>query len=335
MPLQIASITVGRDVPVGTEVYRQIFRVASGQTPTLECLYAPFQLMTEMNVDSYLGPTNWSSGEYANKVYRTGIDGLGVAFKNAGKTIPWKSSWVPATPCQPGDRCLVNLAILTSFELVLIKIGDVRPGVLYGHNLPVVNTFSHAGSFKMLAFSMSITGNIQIVSRTCSTPDVVVPMGTHQTKTFTGLNSASGWQDFSIVLNNCPAFHGTYTTNAPTWTSQSGSWPTGSGTSGSRNNNSLLFRIDPARTAINAPNGVLSLDPSATGGAPAASGVGIQIARANNAPMPLGRDQGSGLNLRTTEGSYSIPLRARYLQTGEQVTPGPANASATFTITYQ
>ncbi|WLI32614.1 fimbrial protein [Pseudomonas sp. FP818] len=36
-----------------------------------------------------------------------------------------------------------------------------------------------------------------------------------------------------------------------------------------------------------------------------------------------------------TRGSYTIPLRARYLQTASKVTPGPANASATFTIIYQ
>lgn len=334
MPLQISAITVGRDVPVGTEVYRQKFKVASSQSPTVRCLYAPYQTLTEMNVNSNIGVTGWSSGKYANKVYRTGIEGLGVAFGSAGKTMPWKSSSAPAE-CRPGTICETSLAILTEFELVLIKMGDVRPGVLVGGNLPSVSTYAHFNAIRMLAFSMTISGSIQIVSRTCSTPDVAVPMGTHQTKEFTGLNSTTGWKDFSIVLNNCPAFHGTYSTNAPSWTSQSGDWPSGVGTGGSRTNNSLLFRIDPARLAINVPNGVLSLDPSPTGAPPAASGVGIQIATANNAPMPLGANQSSGLNLRTSEGSYSIPLRARYLQTGSQVTPGPANASATFTITYQ
>ena len=70
-------------------------------------------------------------------------------------------------------------------------------------------------------------------------------------------------------------------------------------------------------------------------GAPAATGVGVQVATSNGTPVPLATNRASGLTLRTTEGSYSIPLRARYLQTANTVTPGPANASATFTIIYQ
>ena len=69
MPLQISAITIGRDLPVGTEVYRQRFSMAAGQAPKLECLYAPYQQWTEMTVDSRYPMANVSSGTYANKVY--------------------------------------------------------------------------------------------------------------------------------------------------------------------------------------------------------------------------------------------------------------------------
>ncbi|SDV01927.1 fimbrial protein [Pseudomonas mucidolens] len=338
MPLQISAINVGRDVPVGTEVYRQTFKIASGQAPTAECLYAPLQMWTEMSVDSSYSLTNWSSGKYANKVYRTSIQGLGVAFDSSGGPLPRKTTARPATLCTTGYRCLVPMNGPSNFELVLIKIGDVTPGVLRGGDLPSTSlhaNFRGGNTVRLLGFKMGISGSLQIVSRTCSTPDVSVPMGTHQTKTFTGRNSATGWKDFSIALNNCPAFHGTYSTNAPGWTSQSGNNPSGIGTSGSRNNNSLQFRIDPARTAITPGTGVMTLDPSAAGSAPAATGVGLQIATPNGVGLPLATNRSSGLNLLTTEGSYTIPLKARYLQTGSSVTPGPANASATFTIIYQ
>jgi type 1 fimbria pilin len=52
-------------------------------------------------------------------------------------------------------------------------------------------------------------------------------------------------------------------------------------------------------------------------------------------PVPLATLQSSGLTLSASESSHSIPLRARYLQTGASVTQGPANASATFTISYE
>ncbi|MGU3304796.1 fimbrial protein [Pseudomonas sp. M5A4_2d] len=333
MPLQISSISVGRDVPVGTEVYRQKFSMATGQAVKLECLYAPFQQWTEMTLENN-SLASWSSGTYANKVYRTRIPGLGVAFNSTGGPLPRQSSpsW---TTCSAGWRCLVPFDGPSNYELILIKIGDISPGVLMGSTLPTVSLFGNFGDARMLGFKMGISGSIQIVSRTCSTPDVTVPMGTHQTKTFTGINTASGWVDFAIQLNDCPAFTGTFSTAGPGWISQSGNAPTGTGTSGTLVNNTLQYRIDPARAAINAGTGVLSLDPTATGSSPAATGVGVQIATTNGSGLPLSTNQNSGLVLRTTESSYSIPLRARYLQTQAKVMPGPANASATFTIIYQ
>ncbi|WP_065943855.1 hypothetical protein [Pseudomonas sp. 25 R 14] len=61
MPLQISAITVGRDVPLGSEVYRQTFQVASGQSPTIECKYAPFDMWSEYVLPNS-SRANWSSG---------------------------------------------------------------------------------------------------------------------------------------------------------------------------------------------------------------------------------------------------------------------------------
>jgi type 1 fimbria pilin len=335
MPLQISAITIGRDVPVGTVVYRQKFNMAAGQAVRPECYSAPYEQWVEMTLENTYAPANWYSAPYANKVYRTTVPGLGVAIDSSGGPLPRISDKKPSN-CSPGQfRCIVPFDSSANFELVLIKLGDVAPGVLAGNTLPIVSQFGNFGDARVQGFRMGISGSIQIVSRTCSTPDVTVPMGTHQTKTFTGINTASGWVDFAIQLNDCPAFTGTFSTAGPGWISQSGNAPTGTGTSGTLVNNTLQYRIDPARAAINAGTGVLSLDPSATGSSPAATGVGVQIATTNGSGLPLSTNQNSGLVLRTTESSYSIPLRARYLQTQAKVMPGPANASATFTIIYQ
>lgn len=335
MPLQISSISVGRDVPVGTEVYRQKFSMASGQAVKVQCKYAPFVMWTDMTVESQYALTNWSTGPYAGKVYKTAVPGLGIAFKrNSGQLLPWQSSKQQAI-CNAGFNCDVPFEGPSNFELILIKIGDISPGVLMGNTLPIISLFGNLGDTRMLGFKMGVSGNIQIVSRTCSTPDVTVPMGTHQAKTFTGINTSSGWVDFAIQLNNCPAFTGTFSTTGPGWISQSGNSPSGTGTSGILVNNTLQYRVDPARAAFNAGNGVLNLDPMTAGSSPAATGVGLQIATLNGNGLPLSKNQNSGLVLQTTDSSYSIRLRARYLQTQAKVTPGPANASATFTIIYQ
>lgn len=332
MPLQVSALSVGRDVPVGTEVYRQTFKMASGQAVKLECLYSPYQQYTEMTVDTAYGLADWTSGMYANKVYRTSIAGLGVAFNSNGGLLPRQSgkAW---TSCTTGWRCLVPFDGPSNFELILIKVGEVTPGVLRGDSLPIVNLFGNFGDARMLGFKMGLSGSIQIVSRTCSTPDVTVPMGTHTPKTFTGLNSTPGWTNFSIRLDNCPAFHGTVSKTPVSWVSQGGNSPSGTAGNVSIDKSSLRYRIDPVRTAINASTGVLSLDPTAAGRPPAASGIGVQVATMTGT-LPLAALQSSGLILSTSESSYSIPLRARYLQTASTVKGGPANASATFTISY-
>ncbi|MDA5549971.1 fimbrial protein [Yersinia massiliensis] len=67
----------------------------------------------------------------------------------------------------------------------------------------------------------------------------------------------------------------------------------------------------------------------------AATGVGVQLL-ANGQPVEFGRAKqmgtsaASGNNIKET-----IDITAQYYQTQNRVPPGPANASATFTMTYQ
>ncbi|MBB1201599.1 fimbrial protein [Enterobacteriaceae bacterium 89] len=66
-------------------------------------------------------------------------------------------------------------------------------------------------------------------------------------------------------------------------------------------------------------------------GPDAATGVGIQLLHDNqplalNTDVPVGTSQG---------GSFTVPLQARYYQTGNSVTPGMANGMVSFTMTYQ
>ncbi|MDD2047798.1 fimbrial protein [Pseudomonas putida] len=336
MPLQISAITVGRDLPLGTEVFRQTFMLNTSQLTTVVCEFAPFQRWFEYTVSAMYPKANWSTGPYANKVYKTDISGIGVAFKSQlDGVLPMTSTMRPVT-CDAGHRCVQDVTReKSSFELVLIKIGEVSPGVLRGNRLPQITLQGFFGDARMLLYKVNHSGNIQIVANTCKTPDVVVPMGTHLSKTFTKVGSATGWKDFNIALNNCPAFHGTYAESASTWISQGGKNPGGDGYPGYRTDNNLQLHIDPARPAINARNGVLSLDPSGSSTAPAATGIGVQIADGYGIPLPLATVRDTDFYLQSEQGNYTIPLRARYLQTSSKVTPGPANASATFTLIYQ
>lgn len=77
-----------------------------------------------------------------------------------------------------------------------------------------------------------------------------------------------------------------------------------------------------------APRGVFNT----TSGNNAATGVGIQLLY-NNQPMALGSDVTIGTS--SAGGGFTVPLKARYYQTGDRITTGTANGMLSFTMTYQ
>lgn len=73
-----------------------------------------------------------------------------------------------------------------------------------------------------------------------------------------------------------------------------------------------------------------------------ATGVAIQITRLDT-PSKFGQNSAAAGNTNQWfagsavfgQGKLDIPLKARYLKTAAQVTPGKANGAATFTMSYQ
>lgn len=330
MPLSGGSLTVGRDVPMGAEVYRQTFFPATSINVTCNAI-TPYAIERNFFTSTPLPLASWSGSPYAGKVYESGVAGIGIVVTHGADAVPYDWNWMNCSS-NPGI-CSINLGpSTTSFTVLFIKIGPVSAGVVNGNNIPSAardlvsdNTISPV--------RVNFSGSVNIVSRTCFTPDVSVPMGSHKLSEFAGKNTFTPWQDFSIALNNCPAFNGYYQANGPTWTSNGGA-----GTPAnldSRKSNVLRVRLDPTLAAINSAQGILRLNPSAPGDNPAATGVGLQVADSHGNPLPLATLRASGITPRADEGaSYSIPLKARYIQTDDSVTAGPANATATFTIDY-
>ncbi|HDL7749729.1 TPA: type 1 fimbrial protein [Yersinia enterocolitica] len=68
----------------------------------------------------------------------------------------------------------------------------------------------------------------------------------------------------------------------------------------------------------------------------AASGIGVQLLTAkDNQPVNLTLPKEMGISADSNNVTETIDITARYYQTETKVTPGSANASATFTMTYQ
>ncbi|MGY1449365.1 fimbrial protein [Pseudomonas chlororaphis] len=308
MVLDVHQLDAGPKVPLG-EVYSNEYK--GSDFPGLNCIFD--------SANEYLGvyfiPSSDVGGD-ASKIYKTNVGGLGISFIN-GRVNPNRDASVTETltmkdfvdanthgDCKAKAQC--KLYYESKLKIVLVKTGSVKPGQI----IDFPNIYMIFEDTLQRIFTLVINSDISVISKTCLANPVEVNMGAYSTRVFTGIGSTAPSKDFSIELTNCPAFDGP----------------------GKKN---LKFRIDPVLSALNASNGVLRLDASAsTAGTGAASGVGIQIVTAQDSPLPLGMDQDSGLPLRNTEANYSIPLRARYLQTDSKVTPGPAKATANFTIIY-
>ncbi|MFM0065629.1 fimbrial protein [Paraburkholderia aspalathi] len=322
--LSINALTVGRDVPVGTVLYGQTIYP---QTMRVDCVVPGGTISKIWALPSTPLPlSSWNQAPYAGHVYETGVPGIGIAVWSNGTPMPAN---ITLNNCASGnDTCHWNVGT-AAFDISLIKIGPVSPGVISGASLPTVRLTWDGGGTPLVLGNISFVGSIQIVAQTCTTPDVTVDLGTHTVQSLSSSTSSTPWKDFAIQLQACPAFYGasgrSYNTD-----SGSGFVPTGSTTA-----NQIGFSLAPATSVIDPTNAIIALS-AGTPSKPAASGIGIQIANGSGTPVSFNTVMPSGIVPQPTNlGSYSIPLQARYTTTGGPVTAGPADSSMTFTVNYQ
>ena len=342
MPLQSLNLTVGPDVSNGTIIYRQYFKPSRGTL--INCSenngvsYQPTINWSYSSTPN--GISHWSGTPFSGKVYETGVPGVGIAIYTYNKTVdrytvpfsyqPWQeekntdsASWL----AQGGFE----------FDVVLIKTGAITPGTVSGPQLPVViYNFQAQNISPIYLGSLSFSGAINIVSRTCTTPDVVVQMGTHEiSKVFYKNNdkenkgSYTEWKDASIKLTDCPRFYGTLNDGRNTFNSDNGASGKGKIT-----NNILSLTLTPNTAVIDSAKGIFSVKT----GEKSATGVGIQLAYGSeNTANPKFVDFSLSHDYTVPDDAVtnrSFPLIARYIQTGSEVTAGKADATVTFTINY-
>ncbi|MBV4367237.1 fimbrial protein [Erwinia sp. BNK-24-b] len=332
LPLQSGNLTVGPDVSEGTIIYRQYFKpsramriICSSSTvryqPTISYYYS-----TTPN-----SPSTWANGSFAGKVYETGVAGIGIAIyrSNSSSIVPFSSNdWVYDTT--KDDAHIWEASTGFDFDIVLIKTGTVTPGTISGSRLPTMKyDFSAQNVSGLNLGSLSFTGALRIVSKTCTTPDVTVPMGKHETQSFTRPGSTSAWVDASIKLTDCPRFYGMLNDGRNTWNSDNGSSGMGAIT-----NNVLTLSLSPNTAIVNSTNGIIGLKT----GSDSATGVGIQLAygsTSDSSPTLVNLNGSKNYTMQNdTLTTQTMPLIARYIQTESTVNAGRADATVTFTISY-
>lgn len=346
MALQVATISVPRDMPIGARIYLQTFNQAAPSLPyecdtTTQPDVFPIYIVDGVAgnvVKDFGGPTM-----YAGKIYDTNIPGIGVAWFGGqnGVSGVGKDVAVVAPTLSPGCTRPAGLGIPEGWcrtgglrfngpTMSLFKTGPVQAGTVTAESLGRLLYKVRVGDSALLnVISVKLSGSINIVSSTCKAGDVNVDLGKQKISTLTGIGSATPQVNFVIALTNCPVFAGFYSNSgvdAPTSSEKEGA--DGVISKGTRVANTLNVRVDPVATPIDAANGVLSVET----GAGMATGIGVQLRGPAGEPLALSQPLAV---TSTLANSINIILGARYLQTGTTVTAGKANAVATYTIIYQ
>lgn len=312
LPLQ-GTITVGADLPIGTEIYSSQHQSAS--TAVIMCTGGPGVVR---RTSDYMGSPGRSSA--LPDIYETSIPGVGIAMWFAGRKFPTSPNPITLS----GATLTYNFSKYVDFSLY--KIGPISAGVLQGSSLPRARSYTEgAGSINI--WESQIVGQLNIVTGTCRVADVTVALGSYRQRDFTAIGSVSGWRDYDIALSGCPAFFGN---QAAYSRSDSGTIEV----PGRRVANRIGIRVDPSTPILDPDRSIMAV--RGTPDNPPAQGIGIQVALPTNTSVGFGTVQDSGLTLTdAANGSYRIPMRARYIQVEERVRAGPANGAMVVTLRYE
>jgi type 1 fimbria pilin len=231
-------------------------------------------------------------------VRATTVPGVGIRWTNkrSGTTKNWSTAALNSYLKTDGRGLGNNTPFVDTVELV--KIGPITSGVLPSMRLQYVYSSNPGNVVNAVDLHALVLPSIQIQVLACSVTQtmIVVPMGTNIPKNqFTGPGSTSSDVPFSIGLD-CDR------------------------------NARVNVQLDGSTVGDSAP-GVLRLNAQAD----SAKGVGIQVLR-NNMPITFGSPVFVGHS--GVDGLFPIDFVARYYQVDGTVEAGIADASATFTMSY-
>jgi len=248
---------------------------------------------------SALTPVSGQAG-----VYKTGLDGIGikVGWANGMTGTPDINANLVNWPASNAGTTGTNTyGPMGRFRVQLIETGQVSAG---NFTLPSKLAIGNYGSAEINELQLSNT-TTSIAAPACTVQEsaVSVTMPVASGRYLASVGATTGDTGFSISIN-CP------------------------------NPVSVSMTMTDAADPKNVSS-TLSLSPAST-----AKGVGYQIVY-NGGAISFGPDSAIANNVNQfrvgtvgTAGILTIPFVARYVRTGA-ITPGTADANATFTMNYQ
>ncbi|WP_337262257.1 MULTISPECIES: fimbrial protein [unclassified Serratia (in: enterobacteria)] len=265
------------------------------------------RIITTPSLSNVVPGITYTENGVTYPIFSTSVPGIGIiiGLKPTNTSI-YKPLRQPITEVFNGDSFGVGI----DARAKLIVVGQLRAGV---YNIAYGSLARINGSDGMGIGSSLLTLNpttLTIRARTCqlssaSVQDVILPPVSKNQFSGVGTSPSVG-QNFTVTTN-CEAGVNLYAT------------------------------VTDANNPANTGN-VLTLGENTT-----ASGVGIQILR-NNLPISFGPDSSAAGNLNqwyigtannTGNDAFTLPLRARYVQTDTNMVAGVVKARTTITFSYQ
>lgn len=178
-------------------------------------------------------------------------------------------------------------------------LGLVKTGSIPTNTKPIRGVLAtyKMGEVDLVKFYLDLTITHQ--SSSCKSPDVQVNMGTDHT--ISSLADAMPKVAFNINLIDCPKVI-----------------------------NKIHYTFKANTAIIDAGAGIVGLSTDS-----GARGVGLQLFNDQNQPIELDKNQVFTNSTGNTGGNFQIPLKAAYYRIpNESLTPGTANSSVTFIMSY-
>ncbi|MDR5665725.1 fimbrial protein [Burkholderia orbicola] len=241
-------------------------------------------------------------GAPVNYIYPTSIPNIGIRMKYGNTYVPYTSSF-------SYREAIWNEQFKLTIELV--KTGEITAGGVLSGAYFQYRANNAAGQLLVeYRFASPILIQPRVPTCKVATPQISVPMGSMSLAMFKGVGATTFASAFDISLTCSGGSNGTSTKAFIT----------------------LSDVTAPGNTST-----TLSLTKDST-----ATGVGIQVLK-DNVLLGFGPDSAAVGNMNQWyagtvaqgQAQLRIPLSARYVQIAEKVTPGSANARATFTMSYQ
>ena len=243
-------------------------------------------------------------------IYKTSVPGIGMKLTayspydsrviNAVVGIT-PNRWFTPYYC-PG--CHNFSSTSGSYLLQFYVIDSVQTGDVVLNGAYINGWVNDSDSRGQYSGSFSISGTVKFRAGSCTTPNITVNLNKHAASDFASVGATSAPVPFNFEINDCdPGL------------------------------NSVSYTFQPASGVTlqgSGNNQYLTLDSNST-----ASGVGVQVLYEDGiTAVPFNTKTAfSGYNT-STGGSYTIPMKVRYVRTGT-ISGGTANSAAEFVMAYE